>query len=129
VTVNVAERVAPPKLPEIETSIEAATAVVVTVKVAVVAFAGMVTEEATAPAGLLLLNVTSAPPAGAGAVIVAVPSAVPPPVTVAGESVMLARLGAGVSTVNDALREDPLSDAVMVATPAPTAVTMNCSVL
>jgi hypothetical protein len=52
----------------------AATSLVFTVKVALVAFCGTTTDAGTAAtAGLLLVNVTVAPPAGAALVSVAVP--------------------------------------------------------
>ena len=59
-----------------------ATTLVVTINVAVVAFAGTVTLVGTCPAPLLLLDsVTTAPPAGAGPVSVTVPVEDAPPNT------------------------------------------------
>src|SRR6266850_7382639 len=66
------------------TPVDAATALIVTLNVALVALAGTVTLGGTATAALLLESVTCAPPAGAAALSVAVPVAVPPPVTLVG---------------------------------------------
>jgi hypothetical protein len=76
----------------------AATALVVTLKVALVAPAATVTLAGTLTAGLLLERLTCAPPAGAAAVSVAVPVAVPPPVTLSGLTASDARIG-GVETL------------------------------
>jgi hypothetical protein len=76
------------------TDVLAATGLVPTAKVAVVAFAATVTLEGTvATAVLLLLSVTTAPPAGAGPFKVTVPVDDVPPVTVAG--LKLTPLGTG----------------------------------
>jgi len=62
--------------------VEVATALVVTVKVALVAPAGTVTLPGTeATAGMLLKRETAAPPLGASPFNVAVPIAAVPPVT------------------------------------------------
>src|SRR5438874_2976047 len=66
---------------------------VATVNVAVVAPAATVTDGSTvATLGLLLVNATTAPPAGAAALSVTVPMLFAPPVTVAGFSVIEARV-------------------------------------
>jgi len=78
-----------------------ATGLVLTVKVAVVAFAATVTLAGTvAAAVLLLLSVTAAPPAGAGLFSVTVPVDEVPPVTVVG--LRLTPLAAGGVTVSPA---------------------------
>ena len=66
----------------IVTDVAAATVFVVTVNVAVVAFAGTVTDAGTVAALVLLLaSVTATPPVGAGPVRVTVPVLLVPPVT------------------------------------------------
>jgi hypothetical protein len=66
---------------------------VATVNVAVVAPAATVTDGSTvATLGLLLVNVTTAPPAGAAALSVTLPVLFAPPVRVAGFSVIEARV-------------------------------------
>jgi len=71
-------------LPEIVATVELATADVVTLKVAVVAFAATVTLAGTCAAALLLERVTTAPPEGAGAVRVTVPVEELPPTRAVG---------------------------------------------
>jgi hypothetical protein len=85
VTLSVAVLVAPPNAPVIVTGVDALTAVVVTVNVALVAPAATVTLAGTVATAVLLLDsVTTAPPAGAALVNVAVPCAALPPTTLAG---------------------------------------------
>jgi hypothetical protein len=69
------------------TVVDAATALVLTVNVALVAPAATVTLDGTLAAAVLLLNsVTSAPPDGAGPLSVTVPAEEFPPVTLVGFS-------------------------------------------
>jgi hypothetical protein len=115
VTVRTAVCVAPPNVPETVTGVEALVAVVVTVKLALMLPAGMAIPVGTAAATLPLLNVTSAPPAGAGAFNVAVPVAEVPPATLAGLMVIAARDAPAVaSTVRSALLVTPPAEAVIV---------------
>lgn|GEM_PF-2052949 len=84
-----------PLLAEIVTDLVEVTAVVVIVKVAVVAPAGTVTEAGTgATAGLLLLSVTTVPPAGAGPFKETVPVEGLPPCTLLGSRVNSEATGA-----------------------------------
>jgi hypothetical protein len=83
------------------TAVEAATALVLTGKVALVAPAGTVTLPATVAAELLLDSVTGAPPAGAGPFSLTVPVELLPPVTVVG--LTLSELGMGGITVSEAV--------------------------
>jgi len=76
-----------------------ATGLVVTVKVAVVAFAGTVTLAGTCAAAVLLLDrVTTAPPAGAGPFSVTVPVEEVPPITEVG--LRVTELSVAAVTVN-----------------------------
>jgi len=100
-TVSVAVRVAPPEDAERVTGVDAATAPVVTLNVALVAPAATVTLAGTDAAGLLLESVTCAPPAGAGPFSVTVPVEEPPPVTLVGLTV--SDETAGGSTVKEAV--------------------------
>ena len=71
-----------------------ATGVVVTVNVAVIAFAATVTFAGTCAAPVLLLDrAITAPPVGAGAVSVTVPVEIVPPTTEAGFTVMEPTVG------------------------------------
>ena len=80
-----------------------ATAVVLTVNVAVVAPARTVTLAGTVAAASLLERLTSAPPVGAAAVSVTVPVDEFPPVTVAGDTLIADRAAPGGITVNVAV--------------------------
>jgi len=85
ITVSVPAFVAPPYAPVIVTDVDAPTAAVVTLNVALVAPAATVTLAGTVATALLLLDsVTTAPPAGAAVVNVADPCAAVPPTTVVG---------------------------------------------
>jgi len=85
VTVSVAVFVAPLYTPVIVTGVDALTAVVVTLNVALVAPAATVTLAGTVATAVLLPDsVTTAAPAGAALVNVAVPCAAAPPTTLAG---------------------------------------------
>jgi len=78
------------------TGVDAATALVLIVKVAVVLAAGTVTVEGTLAAPLLLESVTCAPPAGAGPLSVTVPvEDCTPPTTLAGFNVSEETVGRG----------------------------------
>jgi hypothetical protein len=78
------------------TVVGAATVVVFTGNVALVAPAGTATLEGTLAAPLLLESATCAPPAGAGPLSVTVPvEDCTPPITLVGFSVSEERVGAG----------------------------------
>jgi hypothetical protein len=83
-TVSVAVLVTPPYAAEIVTLVAAATLVVVMLKCAEVAPAGIVTLAGTTADALELVNVTVAPFAGAGSVRYTVPIAAAPEATEAG---------------------------------------------
>jgi hypothetical protein len=85
VTVRIALRVAPPKVPVMVPDICSVTDAVLTVKVPLVAPAATVTLPGTvAVLGMLLDSVTTAPPEGAAVVKVAVPVEALPPTTLVG---------------------------------------------
>jgi hypothetical protein len=111
VTVSEAVFVTPEKDAKMVTVVDADTALVLTVKDAVVAPAATVTLAGTLAAAVLPLeSVICAPPAGATAVSVTLPAEEFPPVTLAGLSVSEERVegggGAGV-TVSEAVLVTP----------------------
>src|SRR6266513_1522692 len=94
------------------TAVDASTALVLTVKVALVAPAATVTLEGTVAAAVLLLeSATCAPPAGAAPLNVTVPVEVcVPPITLVGLSVSeesVAGGGGAGATVIEAVRVTP----------------------
>src|SRR5437867_1765021 len=115
-TVRFAARVVPLYEAEIVTVVEKTTIDVFTVKVALVAPAGMVTLPGTAATpGLLLESVTNAPPAGAGPFSLTVPAEDSrPPTTLVGFRLSEERVGAGAITVSEAVCVTPPKDAEMV---------------
>src|SRR5262245_20695638 len=84
VTASVAVRVDPPQFAERAAFVVAVTALVVTVKLAVVTPAGTVTLTGTVAAALLLPRLTTIPPPGAAALRVTVACAAVPPWTEVG---------------------------------------------
>ena len=95
---------------EIMTEVEARTAEVLTVNVALVAPAGTVTLEGTLAAPLLLESATCAPPVGAGPLNVTVPVEGFPPATLVGFSEREERVGGGggaAVTVSEAVLVTP----------------------
>jgi hypothetical protein len=114
-TVNAADLLTPPAVPEIVTDVAAVTVLVVTVNVALVAPAATVTLAGTvATAVLLLVSVTTVPPAGAAALKVTVPVEELPPVTLVGLSVSVQGVTAVGFTVKEADFVVPLLEAVIV---------------
>jgi hypothetical protein len=106
-TVSAADRVTPPDVAEIVTTVVDVTALVVTTNPTVVAPAGTVTLAGTAAASVLLLDrVTTTPPAGAAALSVTVPVDVLPPGTLVGWRLSDVSVVAGV-TVSCADRVAP----------------------
>lgn len=98
VTLSVALRVAPPKAAVMVASVEAVTDTVLTVNGALVAPAATVALAGTvATLRLLLDSVTTAPPAGAALVSVAVPCTVLPPTTLAALSAIADSAGTEVA--------------------------------
>ena len=84
------------------------TALVLTVKVALLAPAATVTVAGTVAEDVLLLErETTAPPVGAGPLSVTVPVEGDPPVTLVGFSVSEERVRAGGSTVSEAVLVAP----------------------
>src|SRR5689334_17723475 len=100
------------------------TALVVTVNMALVDPAGTVTLAGTVAASLLD-NDTTAPPFGAGPVRVAVAVTVFPPTTLDALSEIEASAAPRVTVSIGDCRPLPLRDAVIIALPGATAVTMN----
>jgi len=94
VTVKAPVAVVPFAVAEMVTDVLVWTAIVVTVKVAVVAPPATVTVAGTTPAGPLDERVTVYPAAGAGEPSVSVPVVLVPPTTVAGEYVIPSGNGA-----------------------------------
>src|SRR5215475_1656676 len=95
------------------TAVTAVTALLVTVKLAVVAPAATVTDAGTVAAfTLLLVRVTTAPPAGAAAPRVTAAVLLAPPVTAAGLSVSPATAAGGL-TVSVTILDAPLHVAVI----------------
>ena len=95
-----------PRVPVIVTEALVATGLVVTVNVAVVAFAATVTLAGTCAAAVLLLDsVTTAPPDGARPFNVTVPVEEVPPITEAG--LRVTELSVGAATVKAAVLVEP----------------------
>jgi len=100
VTVSEVVLVIPPYVPEIVTEVEAATAFVVMIKVAVVAPAATVTLAGVVAAAVLLEeSVTSTPPPGAGPVRVTVPVDEAGPTTLVGFTVTDVKAAAGLTVI------------------------------
>jgi hypothetical protein len=129
-TVSAAVRVTPPAEAEIVTAVDVVTVCVVTVKVALLDPAAMVTLDGTLAAVVLLLaSVTIMPPPGAAPVSVTVPCDEFPPTTLAGlratdERVTLAAAG---ETVSVAVLVTPNDAEMVTGVDAPTeaVVTVN----
>lgn len=115
VTVRVAVPTTPPYVAEIVAAVAAATDVVVTVKLAVVAPAPTVTLAGTVAAALLLDRVTAAPPDGAGALKVTVAvEELPPPIFAGLSDTAESLTPVEGFTVRVALRVVPFNEAVIV---------------
>src|SRR6266478_3322047 len=97
------------------TGVDAVTALVLTVNVALLAPAATVTLAGTVAVDVLLERETAAPPLGAGPLSVTVPVEGDPPVTLVGFSVSEERVGRACgSTVSEAVLVTPAYDAEMV---------------
>src|SRR5262245_16803202 len=108
VTVSEAVRSEERRDGEVVGTVEAATACVLTVKLALLAPAGMVTVAGTLAALLLLESATCAPPDGAAALRVTVPvDDCAPPLTLVGLSVSEETVTGGGVTVSEAVRVVP----------------------
>jgi hypothetical protein len=126
-TDSTADADAPPYEPLIVAVMVAVTTRVETVNVAVLDPAGTVTVAGTVT-GVPPDNDTTAPPAGAALLRVAVPFTEKPPSTLASLSVIDESTGAPMTvSAEDWLL--PLSDAVIVAVPADIAVTVNAALV
>lgn len=90
-----------PVVPVTTTLVSATVTCVVTVKIAVVAFAGTVTDAGTLTSGFALINVTTMPPAGAGVCKVTIPGVERPPVTLDGVNVTVRITGDAITSVPD----------------------------
>ncbi len=115
VTVSVAVRVVVPWLAAMVSAVSAATATVVTGKVAVVAPAATVTPAGTFAAGLPLESVTASLPAGTGVRRVTVPVEEAPPETWRGSRATAESRVVGGVSVGEALR-DPRGRAAVTVT-------------
>ena len=105
------------------------TVFVATVNLAVVAPAATVTDAGTVAAlRLLLVNATTAPPAGAAALSVTVPVLFAPPVSVAGFSVIEASAGLTISAVEAGVVRTGVGVAVAVAIAIGVAVAVGAAV-
>jgi hypothetical protein len=104
--VSEADWVTPPKTPEMVTDVAVATALVRTVKMALVAPAGTVTLEGTVATPVLLLDkATAAPPLGAGPFSITVALDELPPVKL--ERLRISEVGTGGITVSEAVSVTP----------------------
>ena len=110
-SVPVTERL--PVVPVTTTFVSRSVTDVVAEKIAVVAFAGTVTDAGTLTSGFALINVTTVPPAGAGVCNVTIPGVESPPVTLAGVNVTVRITGAAITSVPE--RVTPLSVARIAA--------------
>src|SRR5205814_3648006 len=105
------------------------TVLVAIVNLALVAPAATVTDVGTVAAlRLLLVNATTAPPAGAAALSVTVPVLFAPPVSVAGFSVIEASAGLTISAVEAGVVRTGVGVAVAVAIAIGVAVAVGVAV-